>query len=477
MSYINPTPGQLPIIGVGNLEGDTYYGKAILSSFRECGINIAQFQIPDTQPRALETMGGTIVSPPILSFQGVTDKSDIFLFNNTWYSLDNGRVEKIRIMVRYAVPEKRVAIPGPEGSVPSYEKVPDWDRWQARWIEAASLFRNAVAFGGWMLGNQPTRDQFPEIRKASQALASNSPYLRFVNLLPCWAFQKNLTNYVAMTPEEMFTYLDYLYEFEEACDPQVGATSMYAFRENPDVVNHIYLEKDYFNQLYIGWRNSVNVDIPFWANIRVMTHSYPENGDFSKSILSLEKFRFQAYTALAFGAQGLICWSMVERISDNASENYYGAPLTANCLRTPAFENLKSVLTEVRRYEQVFLGCKVLDIVYGSLPAGLMTDGLDCLNTFAAPIGSISALVYPGNSRSDKDEVPRPPVLVSHLENNGRQYTVVVNLNWDSNENVRIIFSEAVKNLTSQSDQILQAGSVKDYILAPSDWLIFEKVS
>lgn len=119
----------------------------------------------------------------------------------------------------------------------------------------------------------------------------------------------------------------------------------------------------------------------------------------------------------------------------------------------------------------------MLDIVYGSLPAGLMTDGLDCLNTFAAPIGSISALVYPGNSRSDKDEVPRPPVLVSHLENNGRQYTVVVNLNWDSNENVRIIFSEAVKNLTSQSDQILQAGSVKDYILAPSDWLIFEKVS
>ncbi|MBD5283488.1 MAG: hypothetical protein HDS31_02625 [Bacteroides sp.] len=67
--------------------------------------------------------------------------------------------------------------------------------------------------------------------------------------------------------------------------------------------------------------------------------------------------------------------------------------------------------------------------------------------------------------------------MVSHLENNGRQYTVVVNLNWDSNENVRIIFSEAVKNLTSQSDQILQAGSVKDYILAPSDWLIFEKVS
>ncbi len=138
--------------------------------------------------------------------------------------------------------------------------------------------------------------------------------------------------------------------------------------------------------------------------------------------------RFWIFSTLAFGAQGIVYWTYLQR-ADSGGEIYLSALIDRHRQKTPAWYYAQRVNAEVRRYKEVFVNCQLkgywhVKEIYAGCPTSIPTG---------SPL--ISASVEDSSAGC----------LISLLQKGTHRYLVVVSHDIENYQTVTLTFRSGVR--------------------------------
>lgn len=296
--------------------------------------------------------------------------------------------------------------------------------------------------------NKGLVNSYQEILKTFQdnkPTSSTCHYLILMNSLP----------YASRPLDNAFR--NYILMFQDKIKPSLWSIAFYPkmFLEGiTDFYNYFYGNLEIFSLL------SKYCERPFWGAVRCA--SFTTSSGIAASTPTEAEMRFLAFSALAYGAQGLIFNDY--RVNSTHVTN---APANANGTKNETVWNaVKTVISEVEAFNHIFFGSYLIGVRYTGNTQYYATS---MLKGSFGPLISASSGYY--------------GVLISHLNTKGQDYLVIVSgifhetgpssqnvaLNFESNYDVHQI---TLKNgivtetaLTSYSNT---------YILKRGAYLIFK---
>lgn len=179
--------------------------------------------------------------------------------------------------------------------------------------------------------------------------------------------------------EESYYVKDYITPFEKNFAPGVWSYDVYPIQQNAwgVYIDNNACQNFYGNLIFYACKTYGHVvdgtryiGRPFWAYVESMTMK-AYNGNkvlcprFPKA--KEEYMRFEAFTALAFGAQGIKYWTYGDR-DPNASEVYFGGLMDKDGYRTEAWYAAQKVNLEIHALKDVFLGCRLIEFWFACNP-------------------------------------------------------------------------------------------------------------
>lgn len=220
------------------------------------------------------------------------------------------------------------------------------------------------------------------------------------------------------------TYESYLAAFERTFRPPVWMFDYYPVTGPDDNWNVNY--KDFYKWFLIFLNMSKKTKRPFWYYCQSV--SYEQNGKVIFPTPTEGMLRWEAFTALAFGAKG-IAYYRYTMGRDTDSTKYLSAPIDKEGEKTPVWYAMQQVNNEIKKYSNSFLNSEVIKIY----SVGLPNDGLPAME--------------------DSGEYPYPPllgilchdgrgILFSHLKNNTVNTFIIVNKSVDEKVSFRIAFDK-----------------------------------
>lgn len=204
-------------------------------------------------------------------------------------------------------------------------------------------------------------------------------------------------------------YRDYLMKYQEMVGPSMWETSVYPaiILSNDSKYNDYNL---FFTDLEIFSLMSRYCERPFWYTVRCQGYTTPSN--LGTPDPNVEEMRFSAFSALAYGAQGLLYWSYRQR-ENEPNVTYTAAPVDLNGNRnTEIWDAVCAVNEEVIALNEVFFESFLVQVRHTGTKQYGCTRMLKTDHAFG-PLMSIQT----GNDG----------VLLSHINTHGVDYLVIVN--------------------------------------------------
>ena len=202
------------------------------------------------------------------------------------------------------------------------------------------------------------------------------------------------------------TYPEYLRWLQSEFHPNLWTYDVYPINAKGGIT---YCTSDRFYGALKDFRDislPVNSGRPFWAYCMSAPHIVGAQDRYLPAP-TIGNLRYEAFSALAYGAQGIVYFTYTQR--NNSGEEYLSAPINRNGQRTDIWYTVRTVNSEIAQYSRVFLGCSVVK----TLLCGPDTQASDISKFLAgSPVASIS--------------FGEEGVLLSHVINNGRNYLVIV---------------------------------------------------
>lgn len=278
------------------------------------------------------------------------------------------------------------------------------------------LFRDNDVVAGWFLRDEPVAAGFDDLGKFRDRIYdADSSRLMYLNLLP-----------VMVPAEELGTvdYEDYVERFVERVRLPLISYDFYPIVRD-DSTGHVYWREPHFENLEIVSRVARRHNMPFWAFcLSTAHHPYPVPGD--------SHMRFEAFTALAYGAQGIQYFTYWQPASKRW--DFHHAPIDETGKRTDVYYMVKNLNREIQALAPVFLGAEVDDVSF----IGRVPKGTKALEALPEGFGTVS--------------VDGPGVLVSQFHNGDKQYVMFVSLDIDHSQTLAV-------NLPAGAKQILPDGT------------------
>ena len=266
-------------------------------------------------------------------------------------SLENARSANIRVMFSNNAFKEY----GIEGMLPKDEDLKEW-------------------FGGIRWSDEPSIDEVktsdsPEgtnLQKGYRALQEqNTPYIIYINL-------KGEIDPIDIKAEEnvKYTYEDYVKDFQKNFKPALFSYDSYPIYEKISLLyegfsfytpvaqeGKVVFTSDSTNQFYenldLFSEKSKENNRPFWAYCQSLSYMSLDLQWFRP--IALEQYlRFEAFLALAYGAQGLVYWGFAMRPNEPA-EAYFSALLNRRNEPTASWYFAKKVNDEIKKYSYIFL--------------------------------------------------------------------------------------------------------------------------
>lgn len=224
---------------------------------------------------------------------------------------------------------------------------------------------------------------------------------------PCW-----IGNYG--------NYENYLKALQIRFKPAVWMFALYPVLGSD---NDFRVEYRYF-YTYLEYfrRMSASSGRPFWYYCQSVSLKY--NGKVHFPTPSVAMMRFEVFSALAFGAKGIAFWYYAQR-KDDEKWKYIISPVTAERKRTYVWNYVKTVISEIRKFSEVFLDTEVVKVMESSFPYYLSGSGL------ALPYEPLVVLRIGGNTNG---------MIVSHLRKSGLNYLVITSRDFKNKQNVTTKF-------------------------------------
>lgn len=193
-------------------------------------------------------------------------------------------------------------------------------------------------------------------------------------------------------------YRDYLEAIDKLYQPMVWSYDVYPFIIHGTNTEIETLYQHFYESLDIIVNKANETKKPFWAYCECISHKVYNNNElyYTRPIPTLGELRFEAFSALALGAQGLVFWQVADG-PDGMVYREQQAPITCTLrsLDTPIvfgtnsepqsitnstlnsyansiekyrctikvndaiFTAVKELIKEIRTYEDIFLNCKL----------------------------------------------------------------------------------------------------------------------
>jgi hypothetical protein len=253
--------------------------------------------------------------------------------------------------------------------------------------EVVNAIKGHPGLGGYILGDEPPIQLFDHVDtwvKEIQAL--DAEHFCYLNLLPNYA-----------TTEQLGTssYVEYLRAYAKL------TTGFISFDNYPTNGQGGYVHNRWYANMEDVRMVANEHNIPFWAYV-LSTRDYIRGNAFTLGELSL-----MFYTNLAYGAQA------IQYFTFNGGNPSSHTPIAAG-QRTPTYDYVKQLNTEVKRLSHIFSKSKVLGVWH------------------------TGATIPEGTTRLQEENPPEMPLikslktsdtgaLVSLIEKDNRRYLVILN--------------------------------------------------
>ncbi|MBD5357587.1 MAG: hypothetical protein HDR88_11370 [Bacteroides sp.] len=400
-SYISPTPGEFPIVAstvFNNLIGPQ---KSDLTDIKESGFNLCMHSSTSERfEKLLENMEGTGLK--------------LLPHNSSFLCTENSTEEE----------------------------------WTEKLSAFVNKFKNNPLIAGWEFNDEPQWRELPEMKKRYDLLRALDPN-RFILLNLVGELDKKYTG-------PCKTLSEYLDSVQTYFNLNVWSSDLYPIwiRNNKFEVRY----QNFYDDLEIFSKKAKESGIPMWAYCESMEYTAKHH---SRPAGTLSYLSFEAFSALAYGAQGIVYWTYWMR-PPTAIEHYLSALVDLEGNRTPAWYAAKSVNSQIRALEHVFLGAELIECVHtGNISLKRIIPSLQ-------QFGPIEKL-----TNEEKG------VLVSHLKNGAHNYLMIVNHDVLNKQKIHIVFRKAasVTQLKVSSSGKLTKNNVKsnkNITLLPGGYSIFE---
>ena len=261
---------------------------------------------------------------------------------------------------------------------------------------------NPVVWGFSMI-DEPKASQFPRLRQLNDSVVKIAPNQNaFFNLLP------------AMSSEHLGTpdYRSYVEEYVRTVNPPYISYDIYPVKI--DKKGKVYVDPALYRTIEVIRDVSMASGRPFWSYILCNEHwMYPEPTE--------QNIRFQVFTALAYGAQGLKYYTYQLPEYDRTTREYSNGPLDWDGNRTATWYMVRNVNREVRCLSDVFLGSEVVSVTQTGAE---IPDGTKRNHNLPRPFLGIESF---GRG-----------VTVSHLKKGNAQFLLLVNRDVENSQRIRL---------------------------------------
>ena len=183
-------------------------------------------------------------------------------------------------------------------------------------------YAGCPALWGYLLTDEPHLDHFENLAHLTRAFQSLDPErVPFVNLFP---------NYASPDQLGMIDYERYVAAFVAAVQPPILSYDHYALMEWGD-------RPEYFANLEVIRRQALRGGVPFWNVILSTPH-------FNYRDPSAADLRWQVYTTLAYGGQGIVYFTYCTP----DAENYHNGIIDLYGRRTPKYDVVRQLNLEMQ---------------------------------------------------------------------------------------------------------------------------------
>ena len=289
--------------------------------------------------------------------------------------------------------------------------------------------KNHPALYGYYIQDEPLRKDFDELGVWVKKIKASDPaHMCFVNLIA--SIHPTYTKAIGTN-----SYQEYIQDFTKIVPQDVLSFDFY-----PILTEAIH--ENWYEGLGIFSKESASLKKPFWGF--ALASSYND----LHPIPTIPAFRLQAYSNLAYGAQGIELWAYW------MSEGLRSAPISLDVKRTVVYERIQALSKEMQPYEAVFMGSKLISVNHTGV---------------VIPKGTTQLMKLPDAIKVfDADEA-----LVSILENGAYTYFIVVNKNLHHSMPTVILTEDGVERIAKDGT----ASQAKNYSpnleIEPGDVAIF----
>ena len=411
--------------------------KAQLEELYSCGLNLIRYDVPNPDGRdaIIDNITEAIDSSEILSkhvklnlCQGVLLKA----CKEEWNEIKNQYLDKS--------PSEQHLI---------YKNLVN------RRIEAAlNRYKDNKYLFSWEIIDEPmwaswhsdTKDRDPacdEVRIAfDKTVALDDKHVIYCNL----AIPRGSNKQALYPDDKSLSY--YIDQYDQVLNPVLNSYDLYPViqynnNENASADCNDWntpveaLFRHFYEALHAFWSACKKSDykIPFWAFC--LCAKYQVSPGTCYPFPKKEYMMWEAFSALAYGAQGISFYKYNAWNGDTTNERFFdgpyknergtdgnkGWPINGHTKNTVIWNSVKEVNREIDKYEQIFVDCKVRNAVHAVNP-----DYVPSIKTQESNYDYAALLMFEGPIGPLTGIKPATyGVLVSYLTKNCEQFIVIVN--------------------------------------------------
>lgn len=275
-------------------------------------------------------------------------------------------------------------------------------------------FKNHPALAGYCIIDEPNSDLFPSLANLVEKIQSlDKKNFCYVNLLPNYASDEMLGG---------ITYEKYIDTYLEKVRTPFLSFDHYPITKNKLGIYSV--RPQWYKNLEIISEKSRKAKKHFWAFALTVAHwNYP--------IPSLSQIRFQVFSNLAYGCQGIQYFTYWTP-APNELTDFHGGPINNfSKEKTEVYNLIKVVNNEVKNLSPYLLNAKLNSVFHmgNSIPLGTrrlesLPDGIDLLDT---------------NGKG---------AIVSLFEKDNHSFIVIMNRDFRNKINLRIRGNTPLKRIS-----------------------------
>lgn len=330
----------------------------------------------------------------------------------------------------------------------AFKYEPDRKDWESRLKSFVNQFKNHPSVGGWNFVDEPIWDNLNPLQKRYELLRAIDPN-HFISFNLVGGIVKKFTG----PCQTMEAYLDTI---QKMFTLDSWSSDYYPISKKNGKIGVNY--NGYFTNLKIFSDRAKKTGLPMWTYCQSLEFTSKST---SRPAATLPFLSFEAFSSIAYGAQGLVYWTYWQRPS-NASEKYLSALVNLNGKKTKAWYAAQQVNTQIRALNSVFLGAQMVECRH--------TGMINMKGTypFISNFGPFTELTNDVKG-----------FLVSHLKNKGHNYMLIVNHDVEKKQkaNCKLNPKYKVTKLEVASNGSISRKTVKgnyNLTLSPGGYALFE---